>query len=363
MLVADPSSRGALSRLRTVCVGGEALSAPLARALTEAVPGRVLNMYGPTETTVWSTTHEVGSDDDPVPIGRPIANTRVYVLDEARQPVPRGVRGELYIGGAGVVRGYHGQPDLTGERFLADPLSPDAGGRMYRTGDLVRWRPDGRIEFLGRLDDQIKLRGHRVELGEIESALRRHDSVQDAVVVVREDVPGDQRLVAYVVAHDGPGDLDALQGHLRANLPSYMVPSAFVTIESLPVAPTGKIDRKALPPPDAKPVSRVQPPALAAGSVEETVARIWHRVLGVPHVGLDDNFFAVGGHSLLTVQVLGDIQAELGQTLPLTDLFKYPTVRSLAERLRPARPPDSSIASARERGASRRKAMDRRSAR
>jgi hypothetical protein len=237
--------------MRALC-GGEALPAELASALRSRV-GALWNVYGPTETTIWSTAEAVRGDSagavggGHVPVGRPVANTRVYVLDAAGEPVPVGVAGELYIGGAGVVRGYLGRPEQTAERFVADAYGGEPGARLYRTGDLARWRPDGTIEFLGRTDFQVKVRGFRIEPGEIEARLAEHPRVREAVVLAREDVPGDVRLVAYVV---GDADAESLRAHLSTALPEYMVPAAYVRLEALPLTPNGKLDRKALPAPE-----------------------------------------------------------------------------------------------------------------
>jgi acyl-coenzyme A synthetase/AMP-(fatty) acid ligase/acyl carrier protein len=350
MLAGDGASRAALGSLRRMLVGGEALSADLAADLRRCTTGTVLNMYGPTETTVWSSTYAPDGAGPLVPIGRPIANTQLYILDRHRQPVPIGLPGELYIGGDGVTRGYLHRPELTAERFVDDPFTPGNGGgaasaaRLYRTGDLVRYRADGVIEFLGRIDHQVKIRGHRIELGEIEAAIRADNGVRDTVVVVREDTPGDQRLVGYVVPHAAPPagqsagqrlDLDALKARLKTALPDVMVPSTLVKLDTLPRTPNGKIDRRALPKPES---AAAAPRVLTAaakpeGGVEATIAGIWQDVLHIPVVGLDDNFFDLGGHSLLTVQVLARVREHTGQNIPITDMFRFPTVRLLAAHL------------------------------
>jgi amino acid adenylation domain-containing protein len=318
------------SRVRILC-GGEALPRGLANGLL-ASGAEVWNLYGPTETTIWSTVQRVGPAGDPVPIGRPIANTQLYVLDAHRQPVPVNVPGELYIGGAGLARGYHNRPELTAERFIAHPFATDAQARLYRTGDQVRYTPDGTLEYLGRLDTQVKVRGFRIELGEIESVLATHAAVQHAVVIAREDVPGDVRLVAYLVGADGArvssGDLRRWLGGL---LPHYMVPAAFVFVDSLPLTPNGKIDRRALPAPSesgqqASP-SFVSPRA----GIESAVAEIWRSVLRVERVGVDDNFFDLGGHSLLVVQMQSRLRDRFACELSLMELFRRPTVGAIAE--------------------------------
>lgn len=322
--------------LKALC-GGEALRADLARRIIEATGG-VWNLYGPTETTVWSAVHDA---DDPaecaelpvLPIGRPIANTRIYVLDAARRPVPIGVPGELYIGGAGLARGYRGRPELTAERFVEDPWSADPAGRMYRTGDLARWREDGVLEFLGRVDHQVKIRGHRVELGEIESVLAEHHEVRDVAVVVREDVPGDVRLVAYYVPRNGsPPSPRDLRSVLSRAVPGYMIPAAFVRLEQMPRTPNGKLDRRALPSPRAGDLAagdEFEPPATP---LEVRLAAIWREILRVERVGRGDDFFALGGHSLLATQVAARIRGELGIDLPLRTVFEARRLSELAEQ-------------------------------
>jgi natural product biosynthesis luciferase-like monooxygenase protein/amino acid adenylation domain-containing protein len=331
MLVAQPEVRPALAGLKCLMVGGEAFPSALASDLTRLVVGRVINMYGPTETTIWSATHALDERESSVPLGTPIANTQVYVVDRNLEAVPVGIAGELLIGGAGVVRGYLKRPDLTAERFIPDPFS--GNGRLYRTGDLVKWRADGKLEFLGRLDHQVKIRGHRIELGEIEAELEQQPGVREVVVVAREDVPGDKRLVAYVVAGAGAKlDPATLRAAVGERLPEYMVPSHVVTLDQLPRTPNLKIDRKALPAPDhaALPTQEyVQP----ASELEGVIAEIWQEVLRVPKVGVHDNFFDIGGHSLLTVRVHAKLRGAIEQPVSITDLFRFPTVRSLAEHL------------------------------
>jgi len=332
MLLADERTRRALRGLRQLLIGGEAFPSALAAELTALVQGDVLNMYGPTETTIWSSVQRVrpGLGGASVPIGRPIANTQLYILDKHLQPVPVGVPGELWIGGAGVARGYLNRPELTAERFLPDPFVADPAARMYRTGDLARFLPDGTIEFLGRLDHQVKIRGHRIELGEIESRLREQPGIREAVVIAREHTPGDKRLVAYVVAEAGaaPPDVAALRARLAETLPEVMVPAHIVALEALPLTPNNKVDRTALPRPgDAAPTTVAAAPR---DGLEAQIAAVWREVLGTPAVGVDDNFFDVGGHSLLAVQVHRRLQAVVGPRLSLTDLFRFPTIRALA---------------------------------
>ena len=321
--------------LRVLC-GGEALPADLAARLL-ATGAQVWNVYGPTETTIWSTAHRVEEARGPIPIGRPIANTRLYVLDRHREPVPIGVPGELYIGGAGVARGYLDRPELTAERFLPDRFSADPEARLYRTGDVVRYRTDGAIEFLGRVDHQVKVRGFRIELGEIESVLARHPAVAQAVVVAREDRPGDRYLAAYLRPAGAAPAIADLRAFLKEYLPDYMVPSTFTSLSSLPLTPNGKVDRKRLPEPeDRRAVS--QAPFLAPrGRTEDAIAAAWREVLRLEQVGIDDNFFDLGGHSLLLVQVQSKLRSALGQEVPIVEMFQYPTVRTMATHLsRPA---------------------------
>ncbi|MEU3187608.1 amino acid adenylation domain-containing protein [Streptomyces sp. NPDC006923] len=301
----------------TALTGGEALPLTLARRLRPRT-GRLLNVYGPTETTIWSTVDEVGPDPDRVTIGRPLANTRIRVLDEHLAPVPAGVPGDLFIAGAGVARGYLGRPELDSERFLPDPYGPP-GERMYRTGDRVRRRVDGRLEFLGRADDQIKLRGHRIELGEIESRLLAVDGVHRAAAAVH-----DGRLVGY---HTGGADAGALRRELAAALPAYMVPEVFVALDALPATPNGKLDRSALPPPPEP----VPAPAAGSGTVRETVRVIWCEVLGLPGVGDTEDIFDLGGHSITMTQISTRILDRLGVDVPLYAYFEEPTVRGIAD--------------------------------
>ncbi len=335
LLAAAPDSWRALRPLRKLLVGGEALPAGLADELARGTDGDVINMYGPTETTIWSTTHRVSRDEEhtgTAAIGRPVANTQVYLCDPRLRAVPIGVPGELYLGGDGVARGYWRRPELTAEKFLANPFRP--GERIYRTGDLARYRSDGTIEFLGRTDHQVKLRGHRIELGEIEAALGRHPAVRHCVVVLRAEPPGEPRLVAYLVAGEkAPPVAEELKDFLRRGLPAQMVPEVFVPVARLPLTPNGKVDRKALPAPQTE-----RPPAAAAfaapaAGLEQTIAAVWKDVLAIDQPGADDNFFEFGGHSLQVVQVQGRLREALGVELPVIKLFQHPTIRSLARHL------------------------------
>ena len=332
-LMLEPTARKALSTLRQWMVGGEALPPALAAELTRVVPS-VLNMYGPTETTVWSSTHRVDASGGPVPIGRPIANTQLYILDALLEPVPVGVAGELYIGGEGVVRGYLGRPDLTAERFIPDPFSTKPGARLYRTGDVACWRADGTVEYLGRADFQVKVRGFRIELGEIEAVLGQHPSVAQAVVVAREDGGGDKWLVAYAVPRPRQTlDAGALRAFAKQRLPGYMVPSVFIPLEALPLTPNGKVDRKALPAPEGSRVEEARPYVAPRTPTEERIAATWGALLGVERVGIHDDFFELGGHSLLATQVISRVRTELGVELPLRALFEAPTVEAFAKRI------------------------------
>ncbi len=354
MLHTNDDSRAALGRLKHLLVGGEALPGRLARDLLAEVP-RVTNMYGPTETTVWSTTSEVTGTADVEGIGAPIANTTVHVLDDEGRPLPLGEAGELWIGGLGVTDGYWRRPDLTAERFPETPL-----GRLYRTGDLARWTAEGALDFLGRADGQVKVRGHRIEAGEVEAALEALPGVTQAVVVAREDSPGNPLLVAYVTV-GGTFDERGLREAVALTLPAHMVPARVVRLDAVPLTPNRKVDRKALPPPGAPAAAPVEPraalpqpvalggaapaaPAPAAsgsaapaGGREPSLPRVaatWRRLLGLPDVQPAQNFFELGGHSLLAVQLHRDLKAELGAAgLSITDIFRFPTLGALAARV------------------------------
>ncbi len=366
MIAMSGAARGALGQVGHLYLGGEALPGSLVRALEKATPARVTNMYGPTETTIWSATEPAAPCAGTVNIGRPIANTALYVLDADGAPVGVGEAGELWIGGTGVTRGYLGRDDLTEAAFRDDPFRGE--GRMYRTGDRVRRRPDGRLDFLGRADGQVKLRGYRIELGEIEARLGEAlGPGRECVVLLREDQPGDARLVAYLT---GPApDESALRAALGRSLPAYMIPSHFVTLDAFPLTPNRKIDRKALPAPgEAAAVAAAPAQDFAAprGEAQATIAEIWSRILGVARIGARDNFFELGGHSLLAVQAHREIRAALGaEDLSITDIFRFPTLEALAERVAGARKPPApepngnatARASARAEAMARRRAM------
>ncbi|HLK39138.1 MAG TPA: amino acid adenylation domain-containing protein [Polyangiaceae bacterium] len=323
-------------RLKILC-GGEALSRELADELL-ARSGSLWNMYGPTETTIWSTVHRVAPGAGPILLGRPIDRTRIYVLDPTLSLVPVGVPGEICIGGDGVAQGYLGRPELTEERFVRDRLASEPGARMYRTGDLGRLRPDGLLEHLGRLDHQIKLRGFRIEPGEIEAALAESGLVKEAVVVAREDRPGDARLVAYCTLVDPPGGTATeLREALLARLPAHMVPSAFVALASIPRTPNGKVDRAALPAPGRADAATSVEPLAPRDELEEALARVWRQTLGVERIGVRDDFFELGGDSLLAVRLLALAAGETGVDMPLAAFLESPTVENFARRVREVR--------------------------
>ena len=322
--------------LRHVFCGGEALAPALQEQFCGHLEARLHNLYGPTEATIdvacWTCAR--GGEQRIVPIGRPIANTQLYLLDAQLQPVPIGIPGELYIGGASLARGYLHRPELTAAAFIPHPFSAEPGTRLYKTGDLARYLPDGNIELLGRLDHQVKIRGYRIELGEIETTLEHHPAIRQAVILVREDTPGDRRLVAYCVPCHGLGpNLHELRSFLQTKLPDYMIPATFVLLDALPLTPSGKVDRHALPAP-----GRARP-ALSEAFVaprtpaEELLAGIWTSVLGVEAVGIHDNFFALGGHSLLAMQVLSRLRKVFQVDVPLRTLFEAPTVAGLARHV------------------------------
>src|SRR5258707_10969127 len=326
VLAGMPTER--LGQFRTLIVGGDACPPDLVARWSEG--RRVVNAYGPTETTICATMSMPLSGAADPPIGRPIWNTRVYVLDDGLQPVPVGVAGELYIAGSGLARGYLNRPDVTAERFVADPFGPP-GSRMYRTGDRARWRPDGALHFLGRADHQVKIRGFRIEPGEIEATLGQHDGVAQAAVVAREDLAGDKRLVGYVVAAAGHApDATILRQHLARTLPDYMVPAAFVVLDALPLTPSGKLDRNALPAPDHQPVTDYTPPRT---TTEKVLCALFADTLELARVGIDDNFFDLGGHSLLAIRLGRRIRNEMRSDFPITAVYTTTVVRDLAAML------------------------------
>jgi acyl-coenzyme A synthetase/AMP-(fatty) acid ligase len=318
------------AKLRMWC-GGEALPLDLAESLLSR--GRELwNLYGPTETTIWSAAHLVKSGENPILIGRPIGNTRMYILDSDGQPIPVGVSGELYIGGHGVARGYWKNPVLTDARFIPDPFDPTLGRKMYRTGDLARYRRDGQIQLLGRTDHQVKLRGYRIELGEIEAVIKRHPDVLQTVVILHGE-GASQQLIAYIKPMNVDADLDGLRSWLQDRLPEYMVPAAFIKLAEIPLTPNGKVDRKQL----MLRQGVTRPPSTVTitprNELEERLVAIWSEILDVDRVGIRDNFFDLGGHSLLLIRVHARIKRDLKVDISVVDLFRYPTVESIASWL------------------------------
>jgi acyl-coenzyme A synthetase/AMP-(fatty) acid ligase/aryl carrier-like protein len=317
--------------VRTVNLAGEPLPEPLVAAVyRRGTVRRVLDLYGPTETTTYSTFTE-RQPGAPATIGRPIANTTIHILDAHHQPVPIGVTGEIYIGGAGVARGYWARPELTAERFIENPFGED-GSRLYRTGDLGRWRTDGQIVYLGRADRQVKVRGHRIEPGEIEAVLTQEPAIREAAVIATTEADGEVRLVAYVVASAEMPATSSLRDALKQRLPDFMIPSVFVALDTFPRTANGKLDRGALPGTDA--------PRLAAEVIEprdeeeRRVAEIWRQVLKIPRVGVHENFFDLGGHSLAAMQVASRLRESAHAEVNFLDVFERPTIAGLAEVLR-----------------------------
>lgn len=327
--------KGLPDTIQTVNLCGEVFSRKLACEIYEKTTARrAWNLYGPSEDTVYSTLSLVNRDNaEPPTIGWPIHNTAVYILDEKQRPVPTGVYGEICIAGEGLARGYLNRPDVTAEKFIPNAFSRQGGRRLYRTGDVGRRLPHGEIEFAGRTDHQVKVRGFRIELAEIEAVLSRYDGINDAVVTVREDEQLDKYLVGYIVsAHEPPPSSSELRAHLKATLPDYMIPSAFVVLNELPRTPNGKVDRRSLPAPDGveqKPEAVYVPPRTI---VEEALAGIWSHILRVERVGMLDNFFELGGHSILAIRLLAQIEEAFEIKLPLRSLFEEPTIEAM-ERL------------------------------
>jgi len=344
VLMLDPQAPSALGGLKKILLGGETVPAAIIRDIRRSFQGELYNMYGPTETTIWSTTYQVETPGTTVPIGKPIANTQIFLVDEMLNPVKVGDPGELLIAGEGVARGYLHQPELTAERFITVPAI--SAKRLYRTGDLARIAADGNLEFLGRGDYQVKLRGHRIELGEVEAALELCPGVCQAVVVAREDREGDMRLVAYVVTNQtGATEPGILRSMLEKKLPEIMVPSSFAFLSAIPLTENGKIDRKALLTlPVGGSQSITESSREAAGSfseMERIVARVWQEALGAPVGDLNENFFDLGAHSLTVAEVQSKLQSTLGREVSLVDLFQYTTVRSLARHLSATKVADS----------------------
>ncbi len=323
---------------RTFVIGGENLLAESLQLWRQSAPAtRLINEYGPTETVVGCCVYELRPEDPSngsVPIGRPIANTQLYILDENLQPLPPAAMGELYIGGAGVARGYLNRPELTAERFLANPFSAQSQERMYKTGDLARYREDGIIEYLGRMDNQVKVRGYRIELGEIEAALARYPSVQSCVVLAREDTPGEKQLVGYIVSRDSKAPTTVeLHSFLKDGLPEHMIPAKFVFLDSFPLTHNGKVDRKALPAPVHETSRADEKSSQPRTATEERLAAIWKEMFKIENVGIHDDFFDLGGHSLLAIKVMSRIRDVLGADLQVLTLFENPTIAALADSI------------------------------
>jgi amino acid adenylation domain-containing protein len=339
----DVTATNCTSLKRVIC-SGEALPIELQQRFFAMLPAELHNLYGPTEAAIDVSYWACERDDEStsVPIGAPVANTQLHVVDEQGQPCAIGVPGELWIGGTQVARGYINRPELTAAAFVADPFSKQPNARAYKTGDLVRWRADGNIEFLGRIDHQIKLRGFRIELGEIESHLTQLDKVKQSVVLLREDTPGLKQLVAYVECADPIAfDQDMARKALDTQLPDYMVPTAFVALEVFPLTPNGKLDRKALPAPESQ---TIETEYLAPrNDTEEQLAAMWTELLGIDKVGINDDFFALGGHSLVAMQVVSRIMQSMGVQLPLETMFEAPTIASLAESVNKSGDSESAI--------------------
>ena len=323
---------GKCDSLKRVICSGEALPFELQQRFFEHSNAELHNLYGPTEASVdvtsWACTQ--ASERRTVPIGSPISNTQIYVLDRHLNPMPARLPGELYIGGVGLARGYANQPALTAEKFIPDPFSDEPGARLYKTGDQVRYAPDGIIEYLGRIDDQVKVRGYRIELGEIEATLMVHPTVREAVVVAREDTPGDKRLVAYVVMQEQSASTHELRAYLREKLPDYMVPAVFVPLEAIPLSPNGKVDRRALPRPEFSRPDAETTFVAPRGPVEEEVAEMWRDLLRIERISVHDNFFELGGHSLLLIQIATRMQRVFQVELTLRTLFNVPTIAEMA---------------------------------
>ena len=315
--------------LKVFC-GGEALTRCLADQLLQRAD-EVWNLYGPTETTIWSAIWKV-VPEKPISIGTPVGNTQFYILDKNLQPAPIGVAGELHIGGDGLARGYFNRPEMTAEKFIPNPCAPEK--RIYKTGDLARYLPDGTVECLGRSDHQVKIRGFRIELGDIESALRQNSEINEALVMAREDVPGDKRLVAYLATPSGERlSISDLRDFLKAKLPEYMVPGAYVFLKKFPLTPSGKMDRKALPAPEQSRPDLGKQFVAPNTPLEIDIAQIWSDVFHLDQIGRDDNFFELGGHSLIAIQMIARLRQKLGVELPLPAIFKAPSVGRLAETI------------------------------
>lgn len=335
LLTTDEEIASIFGRLQKLLIGGEAFPLALAEKLSELTAGETYNMYGPTETTIWSTAHLVGKEENTIPIGRPLANTRVYILDPSLQLLPVGVAGEVYIGGEGIARGYFNRPDLTAEKFLPDPFTGQPGRRFYKTGDIARYRPDGSIEYLGRNDQQIKIRGLRLELEEIEAVLRQHPLIQDCIVTAQEGPSIEKYLVAYIVLREHEVlSSEKIRAFLLSKVPMSMIPSRFLQLEKLPLTPNGKVDRQALLALDLSAQSMSKPSLAPRDPIEERLVEVWMNLFGVKQVGIQDNFFDLGGHSLLALRLIHEIQNIFQQSISLSVLLQEATIEHLAQVLR-----------------------------
>jgi len=357
-LIRFPETLSSMKLLEKLLLGGEALPVSLANQLGETLSAQIINMYGPTETTVWSTTHQVAKSSTSVPIGRPVANTSIYIVDEHGALTQIGAIGEMYIGGAGVTRGYWRRPDLTAEKFIANPFEPERHDMLYRTGDLVRYRENGEIEFIGRTDQQVKIRGFRIELGEIETVLGTHPAVNEAVVVARRDRADNPQLVAYIVVKPGlTVSQQELKIHARKKLPDYMIPQAISFMSAMPLTPNGKTDRKALPDPNLDSVRSTENHRRPSTELEGIIVELWKDALGLDAVGLQVNLFDLGANSLSVAEVATSLRQELKHDIPLTDFFEYPTISVLAAHLSGTNGRNGNSKDHSDRGSARRQAL------
>ncbi|WP_426252863.1 MupA/Atu3671 family FMN-dependent luciferase-like monooxygenase [Paenibacillus pabuli] len=332
MMVANPDSKSFLASLKTILVGGEAFPSSLANKVRNITDADIYNMYGPTETTVWSMMHKIRESDHTIPIGKPIGNTSVYILDQHLRVVPIGAVGDIYIGGLGVSRGYLGKDELTAERFIADPFSKRTGDRLYKTGDLGKYRSDGTIDYLGREDFQVKIRGYRIELGDIEAKLIMHENVSECVVTKLENKDEDGYLCAYYVSDSELADQE-LRTYLLNYLPVYMIPSRFVRLDFLPLSVNGKVNRKALPVPSEVSLSNSPDHAIEKSRMEKIVLQAWSEIAQLNIRGMEDNFFDIGGNSVAIVKINVNLKELTGLNIPIVDMFRYPTIRTLAKYL------------------------------
>jgi len=325
--------------VRQLLIGGESLSPSHVRKALATLPDtHIINGYGPTESTTfaccYAIDHLLPEDVRSIPIGHPISNTQVYVLDKNLQPVPIGIPGELYIGGPGLARGYLRRPDITAERFLPHPFSKKIGARLYKTGDLVRYRADSTIEFLGRLDAQVKIRGFRIELGEIDAVVAQHPNTKECATILYKDASGEKRLVTYLVAHEQTEDIvQNINRYLKELLPEYMLPSAVLCIPTLPLTPNGKFDWRSLPPPDRQSMAVRETSVSPRNALETSLAKIWSEVMDIESIGIHDNFFDLGGHSLLAMMLVSHMKKLTQSEISVLDVFMAPTLAALAERV------------------------------